>query len=154
MASDDGDAESEDERDIDVDGSFAPKFLHISPSASPSASSPINGTMPSNLRPGLTRKQRHAKESRARRRAATQELRPQDDRHLKSAVLKNQMNLEAIATPSDAEEFNAASTGWTGVRIPTEKMNFALEEVTGTLYNLRHVQWDGKYVLFIFVLKY
>jgi hypothetical protein len=54
--------------------------------------------------------------------------------------------LEAISTPTDAEEFNTTPTGWTGVRVPTEKENFTLEEVTGAPYNLRHVQWDGKCV--------
>jgi hypothetical protein len=49
------------------------------------------------------------------------------------------MNLEAIPTPTD-EEFNAASTGWVGVRVPTEKKNFTLEQVTGAPYNLRRVQ--------------
>jgi hypothetical protein len=48
-------------------------------------------------------------------------LQYKDDIFLKSAALKKQMNLEVIPTPTDVEEFNAASTGWTGVQIPTEK---------------------------------
>ena len=143
VASEDDGIESEDKREIDLESSFPPAPPNPSPSALPPASSSINNT-PSNLRPELMGKQRYAKESRARRRAAQQELRPPEDRQLKSATLKKRMNLEAIPTPTDAEELKATSTGWTGARVPTEKEAFTLEEVTSVPYNLRHVRWDGR----------
>jgi hypothetical protein len=137
MAREDDSVESEDERNIDVDGSFCPALPSPAPGSSTSSSSSLT---PSNLRPELTHEQRYAKESRAWQRAAMQELHPPEDHYFKSAALKKQTNLEAILTPTDAEEFNPASTGWVGVRVPTEKKNFTLEEVMGAPYNMRHVQ--------------
>jgi hypothetical protein len=65
------------------------------------------------------------------------------------------MNLEMILTPTDAKEFNVVLMGLVGVWILTEKKSFKLEEVMELQYNLRHVQWDGKCILFIyFCLKY
>jgi hypothetical protein len=143
MASEDDGVESEDEREIDLESSFPPAPPNPSPNTFPPASSSIND-VPSNLRPELMRRQRYAKESRARRRAAQQELHPPEDRQLKSAALKKRMNLEAIPTPTDAEELKATSTGWTGAQVPTEKEAFMLEEVTSALYNMCHVRWDGR----------
>jgi hypothetical protein len=137
MAREDDSVESEDERNIDVDGSFCPALPSPAPGSSTSSSSSLT---PSNLRPELTHEQQYAKESRAWQRATMQELHPPEDHYFKSAALKKQTNLEAILTPTDAEEFNPASTGWVGVRVPTEKKNFTLEEVMGAPYNMRHVQ--------------
>jgi hypothetical protein len=46
----------------------------------------------------------------------------------------------------NTEELSATSTGWTGTRIAKEMETYTLEEVKRAPYNLRHVQWDGKYV--------
>jgi hypothetical protein len=115
----------------------------VGPSQPPPQS--VLNTAP-NLRPDLTRKQRYAKESRARRRAAKQGLLPSEDRHLKSAAQKKRTNLEALLTPTDVEEMSATSTGWTGMRIAKETDTYTLEEVAKAPYNLRHVQWDGRCV--------
>jgi hypothetical protein len=102
----------------------------------------LNAT--SNLRPDLTRKQHHAKESRARRRAGRQKLLPSEDRGLKSVAIKKRTNLEALPAPMNAEELSATSAGWTGARITKETNTYTLDEVKGAPYNLRHVQWDGR----------
>jgi hypothetical protein len=143
MAKEDDGGESEDECEIETPPLPSP-FPNPFPSVSSSASPPASGTVPSNPRPELTRKQRYAKESRARRRAAQQELLPSEDRRLKSIARKKRTNLEAIHTPTYAEGLNATSTGWTGVRVASEKKSFTLEEVTNAPYNLRHIHWDGK----------
>jgi hypothetical protein len=66
MASEDDGIESEDKPEIDLEGSFAPAPPNPLSSSSQSASLSANNT----THPELTRKQRYAKESRARRRAA------------------------------------------------------------------------------------
>lgn len=146
MASKDDGIESEDEREIENE---APSFSSLSPNplAGPSqpTSQPALNTA-SNLRTDLTRKQRYAKESRARRRVARQELLSSEDCCLKSVAKKKRMNLEALPIPMNTEELSATSTGWTGTRIAKETETYTLEEVKRAPYNLRHVQWDGKYV--------
>jgi hypothetical protein len=152
MAQEDDGFESEDERDIEEPPS---PQTSTSPPASTSAGTPsapqptssprANGTPAGHLTKH-TRKQRHSKESRARRRSAKQQLLPPEMRQLKSIALKKKKNLEAIATPADAEELHAASTGWIGARIPNDERTFTLEEVKKAPYNLRHIQWDGRYV--------
>ncbi|KIM79960.1 hypothetical protein PILCRDRAFT_9849, partial [Piloderma croceum F 1598] len=144
MAGEDEGIESKDEREIEIE---TPSFPSPSPNplACPSqpTSQPAFNAAPS-LRPDLTRKQRYAKESRARRRAARQESLPSEDRRLKSVAKKKQTNLEALPTPMDTEELSATSTGWTGMRIVKETETYTLAEVTRAPHNLRHVQWDGK----------
>jgi hypothetical protein len=151
MAREDDGLESEDEREIE--GPPSPR-MSTSPSASTSTDAPSlprpaypsQPSTPARPRPELTHKQRHSKESRARRRSAKQQLLPPDLRQLKSIALKKRKGLEAIQIPADAEEFCAASTGWIGAKVPNDERTFKLEEVTGAPYNLRHVQWDGRYV--------
>ena len=164
MANEDAGDESEDEREVEppsshidsedetgIEGPSLP-YLSVSPSPTPNPLANVFQPMPpsvvggtaANARPELTHKQRYAKESHARRRAARQNLHPPEDRQLKSVSLKKRLNLDTIPTPIDAEGLNAASTGWTGLRISTNKENFTLEELTAVPYNLRHVQWDGK----------
>ncbi|KIM72526.1 hypothetical protein PILCRDRAFT_16057, partial [Piloderma croceum F 1598] len=152
MAREDDGFESEDERDIepprpsDPSTSSSPSSHSYNPSSNgpESASSSRVSNIPALPRPDLTRKQKHSKQSRLRRRSAKQECLPPDMCHLKSIALKRRKRLEAIPTPTDAEDLNAASTGWIGVRIPDEKRAFTLEEVTSAPYNLRHVKWDGR----------
>jgi hypothetical protein len=137
ITSEDDSVKSEDECDVNVDGSFIPAVPSPSHSASPSLSSSIT---PSNLHPELTCNQQYAKESCAQQQAVMQELHLPEDHHLKSAALKKWVNLEVIPTPTNVEEFNATSTGWVGVWIQTEKENFMQEQVMGPPYNLRHIQ--------------
>jgi hypothetical protein len=149
MAREDDGFESEDERGIEPprpsDSSTSSSHSYNPSSNGPeSASSSRVSNIPALPRPDLTRKQKHSKQSRLRRRSARQELLPPDTRHLKSIALKRRKRLEAIPTPTDAEDLNAASTGWIGVRIPDEKRALTLEEVTSAPYNLRHVKWDGR----------
>jgi hypothetical protein len=144
MDSEDDGIESEDEREIEIESPAFPS-PPPNPLAGPSLlmSQPaLNAT--SNLRPDLTRKQRHAKESRARRRAGRQKLLPSEDRGLKSVAIKKRTNLEALPAPMNAEELSATSAGWTGARITKETNTYTLDEVKGAPYNLRHVQWDGR----------
>jgi hypothetical protein len=150
MAREDEGYESEDEHDVEdpalqnsnpSTSSSASTFFHSA--AQPACPSPVNSA-PTALRPELTRKQRHSKDSRARRRSTRQQSLPLDMRHLKSITLKRRRNLVAIPAPTDAEDLHAASTGWIGARIPNDESTYTLEEVTAAPYNLRHVQWDGR----------
>jgi hypothetical protein len=149
MAREDEGYESEDEHEIEDPAlqnsnpsTSSPASTFFLNAAQPACPSPVNSA-PTALRPELTRKQRHSKESRARRRSAKQRPLPLDMRHLKSITLKRRSNLVAIPTSTDAEDLDAASTGWIGARIPNDESTYTLEEVTGAPYNLRHVQWDG-----------
>jgi hypothetical protein len=88
-----------------------------------------------------TRKQKYAKALRARKRAAEQGL---EGRRVKNVALKRLENMNALQVDRAAEDLGAASTGWIGGRIPSDRSSFTLEEVTQAPYNLRHVRWDGR----------
>jgi hypothetical protein len=113
-----------------------PLLPHDLPTAPATASTSINP--PQSNR---TRKQQHAKDRRAWKRAIEQEL---EGRRVKSVTLKRSENMEALQVDSNAKDFNAASTGWIGGRIPNSTATHTLEEVTQAPYNLHHVKWDGK----------
>jgi hypothetical protein len=109
-------------------------------SASPPFSpSPTPPTAPLSS-PKRTRKQEHVKSLRARNRAIAQAL---EGRDLKMVTLKRRQDVEPLYVDLTTENLGAASSGWVGGRVPTEKETYTIDEVTKHPFNLRHVQWDG-----------
>ena len=85
-----------------------------------------------------SRKQKHAKEVRKRNRAANK---GSGSSGLKTVTLKRRRNITPLEVDLATEELGAASSGWIGGRVPTDKTAYTLEEVTKAPHNLRHVQW-------------
>lgn len=111
----------------------SPSLLSAHPSA---PAPPLTSVLPTRE---YSRKQRRAKERRARKRHHDTV-----SGGLKRVTVTRRADLDGIQVGVDAKELNATSNGWIGGRIPAQTDAYTLEEVTSDPYYLTHIKWDGR----------
>jgi hypothetical protein len=92
---------------------------------------------------GLSNKERKRRERKRAKRAGDANLaRP----HIKGVTARRCAEAVPLKTNLDPETLPVASSGWVGSRVAKVEEEYALEQLLGPEFNMKLVDWDGRYV--------